>query len=161
MPWFRVAIRDVERKKMVTVLEILSPVNKQGPGRKKYLRKRQHILGSATHLVEIDLLRWGKRMPLDGKYPSGASLVVLSRANRRPRAEVWSVPLDQPLPTVPVPLLRSDPDASLNLQEILTHVYDSGRFRLMIDYRRTPMIPLSEKDSEWADQILHSKGLRS
>ena len=52
---------------VVTVIEILSPTNKRpGKGRDLYLEKRQDVLASRTHLVEIDLLRVGERMPVRG-----------------------------------------------------------------------------------------------
>ena len=49
-------IRDVDERMLVTGIEILSPTKKRGTGREEYLRKRESILLSATHLVEIDLL---------------------------------------------------------------------------------------------------------
>jgi hypothetical protein len=50
-------IREVKTGRVVTVVEVLSPKNKRvGEGRDKYLTKRQKVLNSATHLVEIDLL---------------------------------------------------------------------------------------------------------
>jgi Protein of unknown function (DUF4058) len=58
-------IREVKTGKVVTVVEVLSPKNKRvGEGRDKYLTKRQKLLNSATHLVEIDLLRTGNFMPM-------------------------------------------------------------------------------------------------
>jgi hypothetical protein len=53
-------IREVKTGKVITVVEVLSPKNKRvGEGREKYLTKRQKVLNSMTHLVEIDLLRMG------------------------------------------------------------------------------------------------------
>ena len=44
----------------VTVLEVVSPTNKYaGPGRESYVAKQTEVRRSATHLVEIDLLRTG------------------------------------------------------------------------------------------------------
>ena len=48
-------IRSLGTSDVVTVIEILSPVNKRGTGRQKYESKRLEILESQTHLVEIDL----------------------------------------------------------------------------------------------------------
>src|SRR5207253_253301 len=106
VPHFRIAIRDVRKRKLVTMIEFLSPVNKRGDGRRQYLRKRNRILRSKTHLLEIDLLRKGKRMPMEEEYPSGDYFVMVSRAYKRPKAEVWPSSLQQALPTVPVPLLK-------------------------------------------------------
>ncbi len=49
-------IRSLQTSDVITVIEILSPVNKRGAGRQKYERKRLEILESQTHLVENDLL---------------------------------------------------------------------------------------------------------
>ena len=54
-------VKEAATQKVVTVIEILSPSNKRGLGREKYLAKRQKILASQTHLIEIDLLREGDR----------------------------------------------------------------------------------------------------
>ena len=46
--------------RVVTTIELLSPVNKQpGEGREQYLAKQRQTLASHTHLIEIDLLRAG------------------------------------------------------------------------------------------------------
>ena len=100
-----VEIRDVEERRLVTAIEVLSPTNKRGPGVEEYRKKRQELLSSEVHYLEVDLLRVGERFPLAGPLPSVPYFVFLSRVNRRPRVEVWPIPLEQPLPTVPVPLL--------------------------------------------------------
>ncbi len=53
-------IRDRRNRRVVTVLELLSPSNKTpGPDRDDYLAKRRQVLAGMTHLVEIDLRRGG------------------------------------------------------------------------------------------------------
>ncbi len=60
-------IREIATQRVLTVIEVRSPSNKQsGNGRRKYLAKRQAVLSSATHLIEIDLLRKGEPMPMAG-----------------------------------------------------------------------------------------------
>jgi hypothetical protein len=60
-------VREVTTAAVVTVIEVLSPKKKRaGEGRAAYEKKRRVILGSATHLVELDLLRGGT--PQDGAY---------------------------------------------------------------------------------------------
>jgi hypothetical protein len=60
-----VEIRDAAKRKwLVTITEILSPTIKRGQGRKEYLEKREQILLGSAHLLEIDLLRKGKRFPM-------------------------------------------------------------------------------------------------
>src|ERR1700677_78388 len=48
-----------DEKRVITILEILSPTNKAAGtvGRRQYLAKQELVLASASHLVEIDLLR--------------------------------------------------------------------------------------------------------
>jgi hypothetical protein len=44
-----------------------SPANKHArPDREQYLARRLQSLNSPVHLVEIDLLRGGPRLPLEG-----------------------------------------------------------------------------------------------
>ncbi|WP_448605471.1 DUF4058 family protein, partial [Thermoflexus hugenholtzii] len=60
-------VREAGTHQVVTWLEILSPANKApGEGRQVYLKKREEILRSRVHLVEIDLLRAGEPMPVMG-----------------------------------------------------------------------------------------------
>jgi hypothetical protein len=60
-------ICEVATKELITILEILSPVNKKaGEGRSLYESKRIKILTTKTNLIEIDLLRSGQPMPVQG-----------------------------------------------------------------------------------------------
>nr|WP_322743606.1 DUF4058 family protein [Romeria gracilis] len=64
-------IREVATGMVATVIELLSPKNKRpGEGRIAYLRKRNRVLASASHLIEIDLLRSGQPPPMSGQQPS-------------------------------------------------------------------------------------------
>jgi hypothetical protein len=55
-------IRDRRNRRVITVLELLSPANKTGgEDRDDYLAKRRQVLAGHTHLVEIDLRRGGQR----------------------------------------------------------------------------------------------------
>jgi hypothetical protein len=62
-----VEVRDRAHRQLITVIEFLSPSNKKpGPFRQQYLAKRAQVLNSPVHFVELDLLRGGPRMPLQG-----------------------------------------------------------------------------------------------
>ena len=62
-----VEIRDRRNRRLVTVIELLSPTNKTpGPDRDEYLAKRALILATSTHLVEIDLRRRGRASATTG-----------------------------------------------------------------------------------------------
>lgn len=152
-------IRLAETREIVTVLETLSPSNKRpgGDGRAEYLKKREEVLESQAHLIEIDLLRGGAQMPIVGPVPAGEFSVVISRAGRRPRADVYPWSLRDALPPIPVPLLKGDPDANLNLQEVFNTVYDRARYDLSLNYDAPLTPPFEESDASWAAELLAAK----
>ncbi|MBI2877211.1 MAG: DUF4058 family protein [Candidatus Tectomicrobia bacterium] len=160
---YSVEIRATEGRYLVTLIEILSPVNKR-PGHEAYQdyqRKRRDLLRSAAHLLEIDLLRGGERPPLERPVPLAPYYVVLSRADHRPTVEVWPIQLADKLPVLPVPLLEPDPDVPLDLGAAVAAIYERGAYGLQIDYRQPPPPPpLAEKDAVWIDGLLYEKGLR-
>ena len=76
-----VEIRDRRDRELVTVIELLSPANKQpGSDREQYLAKRMELLNGPVHLVEIDLLRGGPPMPADER-PACATRCWLAGSN--------------------------------------------------------------------------------
>jgi hypothetical protein len=153
-----VEIRTTETETLVTIIEILSPANKR-PGNmtyQTYHRKRNDILNSQVHLLEIDLLRGGERPPLARPVPQAPYYVVLSRANRRPRVEVWPIQLADKLPILPVPLADPDPDAPLDLGATVASVYERGAYASQIDYSQPPPPPnLSEEELAWLLELLN------
>src|SRR5262249_15256600 len=56
---------------LVAVLELLSPANKEEPGRSDYLAKRNALLRHRIHVVEVDLLIGGRRLPVEEDLPPG------------------------------------------------------------------------------------------
>lgn len=150
-----VYIRQRETDRLVTVIELLSPVNKRsGDGRREYLEKRATFLDTGVHLIEIDLLRQGPRMPLEGTLPDSAYLVVVSNAYERPTCDVWPIGLRQPLPTLMVPLVRPDPPVPLDMGQALRTAYERARYDLRVDYASPPTPPLSPTDAAWATTLL-------
>jgi hypothetical protein len=97
-------------RRLVAVLELLSPANKEEPGRGEYLAKRNALLRQDVHLLELDLLRGGRRLPLKAELPRGDYYAFVSRGDRRPDSDVYHWPLADPLPPVPVPLRTPDAD---------------------------------------------------
>jgi hypothetical protein len=144
-------VRDRSSRELVTVLELLSPTNK-GRHRDQYLRKRDQVLVSTAHLVEIDLLRGGDPMPAPDR-PACDYSVTVSRAEQRPEADFWPIGLRERLPTIPVPLRAPDRDATLDLQELLHRVYDAGRYAHYV-YEGRPQPPLGPDEEAWAGQFL-------
>lgn len=154
VPQVSVEIRDVAERSLVTAIEVLSNTNKRGEGREEYLSKRRRLLHSHVHLMEIDLLRKGERVPMADPLPPAPYFVILSRADRRPMADVWPIALRQPLPAVPVPLLAPDPDVMLDLQRVMTSMYDAFGYDLDLNYSVGPEIPLPADDAAWARELL-------
>ncbi len=156
---FNVEVRVAGTKRLVTIIEILSPVNKRPSHEayQSYQRKRHDILRSQnTHLLEIDLLRGGTRPQFECTVPPAPYYAVLSRANRRSRLSVWPIQLADKLPVLPVPLLEPDPDLPLDLGAAVATVYQRGAYDREIDYQQAPPPPkLTEVEAAWVDKLLH------
>jgi len=153
---FSVEVRAAGDRQLVTAIEILSPVNKSPghPAHDDYLRKRRDLLHATVHLVEIDLLRAGRRPPLTPPVPPAPYYVMLSRAEARPTVEVWPIQLADALPVLPVPLLAPDPDVPLDLGAAVRSVYRHGRYGMRIDYNEPPPPPLDRKTAAWIESRL-------
>ena len=152
-----IEIRDRRNHSLVTVIELLSPSNKRpGPDREQYLTKRGEILASRAHLVEIDLLRCQNALPTESPRPECTYSVLVSRSERRPNADFWSIGLRDRLPSIPVPLRRGEPDAVLHLQAVVDRVYDEGGFAFLIG-DSMPDPPLGDEDSAWAQQLARGR----
>lgn len=149
-------IRARETLEVVTVIEVLSPGHKRpgSDGRREYLRKREDVLLSNTHLVELDLLRGGERLPTLEPLPPGDYYAFVCRRQRRFQAEVYAWSLRQLLPPIPVPLAGTDPDGVLDMQALCTTVYDRAGYDYSLNYRRALEPPLSDVDEAWAQHVL-------
>lgn len=78
-------IRDRRNRRVITVIELLSPSNKTpGPDRNDYLRKRRELLRSPTHFVEIDLRRGAGERPYPPDLPPCDYYALVSRYEDRP-----------------------------------------------------------------------------
>ena len=154
VPHVSIEIRDAADRELVTAIEILSPTNKRGEGHKEYLDRRMRILRSTAHLLEIDLLRKGRRVPMRQTLPDDPYFVFLSRAEERPVTAVWPIGLAQPLPAVPVPMLAGDADVELDLQRAFSDVYDLVHYDRAIEYRESPDVPLAGEQARWAAENL-------
>jgi hypothetical protein len=154
-------IRGTTSDQAITVVELLSPFNKRpGDGRRQYEQKRLAVLGTLTHLVEIDLLRADQPMPMRG-YPTTSDYrVLVSRAPQRPRADLLPFSVRQPIPRFHLPLAPGDDEPEIDLTQLLHGVYDRAGYDLRIDYRSEPEPPLTPSDAAWADELLRAVGLR-
>ncbi|EDX74636.1 hypothetical protein MC7420_6114 [Coleofasciculus chthonoplastes PCC 7420] len=146
-------IREVATRNVITVIEVLSPKNKRsGEGRSQYLKKRQTLLSSQTHLVEIDLLRSGESMPVQGGCIADYQILV-SRANERPAAERYPFDLREPIPVFLLPLSAAEVEPAIDLAALLEQASQEAALDLVIDYSMPPEPPLSEDDMTWLDTL--------
>lgn len=149
-------IRRHPDRRLVTAIELLSPSNKELPGRDVYIAKRNALLSQFVHLVEIDLLQKGTRLGMRRPLPRGDYYAFVSRAEHRPRADVYAWGVRRILPVIPVPLLDPDPAYPLDLGAMFRLTYDRGRYERSIDYTADPPAFLRPEDRDWAREIARS-----
>ncbi len=158
-----IEIRDTRAgNRVVTVVEILSPSNKEAgqDARNQYLRKQEELLASDINLVEIDLLRGGLptvALPAPRSLP-GPYRIVIRRAGVRDQAEVYDRSLPQRLPRFRLPLRAPDADTAADMQALLERVYREGRYGDLIDHAQPPEPPLAPDEEAWAREVLETAG---
>ncbi len=152
-------------RRVVTVIEILSPSNKvPGPGRDLYLKKQDEPRAGNVSLVEIDLLRSGNRVlcapfeliPEGHRTPYAA---CVRRGWKPLQFEYYRLPLRERLPAFRVPLRQTDHDIPLDLQAVVDQCYETALYD-DIDYCEEPDPPLAGDDARWADTLLREQGRR-
>ncbi|MBV8885021.1 MAG: DUF4058 family protein [Chroococcidiopsidaceae cyanobacterium CP_BM_RX_35] len=149
-------VREMGTDDVITVIELLSLTNKRAKdGRAEYEKKRRQILGSQTHLVELDLLRNAKPMAMQGVQTPSPYRILISRSHDRPRANLYPIMLEQPLPNLPIPLKAGDAEPIVPLQSVFTQVYDRARYASRIDYAQ-PLPPpkLPDVEQQWVETVL-------
>ena len=148
-------VREIATGDVVAVVELLSPTNKHpGEGRRLYEEKRMQVLGTRTHLVEIDLLRGGEPMRMWGDGRDSHYRILVSRAERRPRAELYAFNLQDAIPPFPLPLRPGDEEPVVELGPLLHALYDRAGYDLAVDYTADSVPPLGADDAAWAGQLL-------
>jgi hypothetical protein len=152
----RVEIRDTADNRLITCIEILSPVNKREPNLTYYRQKRQRLYEAGVHLLELDLLRRGARPIIHPRIPSSHYLIALTRA-RIGTTALWPLTIRDKLPFVPVPLQPPDDDVVLDLPTALASIYDEAAYDLSIDYKQPPPPPdFSDADQAWMHTLLRT-----
>ena len=143
-------------RRLVTTVEVLSPSNKRykSPGWFRYCRKRQAHLEGYANLVEIDLLRGGRRMPMEDEWPESPYYVLVSRKPTAPQCLVWPAYCLRPLPEIPIPLSPPDADVPLALQPMVEAIYERSRYALDIDYRQRCRPRLDPAHTQWLREQL-------
>jgi len=127
-----------------------SPTNKTGEGFSEYRAKRKTILLQKVHLVELDLLVGGNRLPLSRPLPPADYYALVSRSDHRPNCEVYAWSVRQPLPTIPIPLRAPDADILVDLGKVFRRTFERGRYARSLAYGQPPPAPLNDRDAQWA-----------
>jgi hypothetical protein len=148
-------------KRVVTVIEVVSPANKfSGTGRRSYETKQQEVFQSTTHLVEIDLLRAGQHVVavpewrIRGGQPYDYLVCVNRAQGLRDWYDLYPRRLRERLPRVGIPLAGDDSDVPLDIQAGIAQVYEAGSYRDRIDYSSPCHPPLSADDQAWTSELL-------
>jgi Protein of unknown function (DUF4058) len=154
-----IRIFDKEHHRVVTVIEVLSPGNKNTSATgEAYRAKRDDYLDSNVNLIEIDFLRYGVRPPLgDPPPPPMDYYVLVARPIALPDVGLWPISVRESLPVIPVPLTGDVTTVSLDLRWCLDRAYDDTGFPRRIDYTQPPVPPMREPDATWARELLASR----
>lgn len=153
-------IRDLDRGgRLVTGIEVLSPANKRAKSRGwgLYQRKRDSFFRGAANFVEIDLLRRGRRHPMQESWPDSPFYVLTMRKAESPACTVTPACCTQTLPKIAVPLLPHDHDIELEMQPLVDAVYRRGRYEQRIDYGLSLRPPLSPEETDLLDARLRER----
>lgn len=158
-------IREADGGRVITVIEFLSPANKVGGrGTQLYRQKQTEVLNSTSSLVEIDLVRAGRRVlcVAENAFPHqwrNCAQATIWRSWRRTNREIYGFPLREKLKALPIPLRSHEKPILLDLQAILDQCYAKGRYD-RIDYTKPLDPPLAAEDAEWAHHLLVNAGKR-
>jgi hypothetical protein len=155
-----IEIRQVDPEhKLITGIEVLSPSNKRpnSKGWRLYHRKRLAFLRGYAHLVEIDLLRAGRRMPMARPWPDSPYYLMVCRKKQASRCAVYPAYFSQRLPPVPIPLAPPDADILLDVQPFIEAIYARSRYERDIDYRLPLNPPLSPAEAAWLEERLREQ----
>ncbi len=148
-------VRLVPTGEVITVIELLSYTNKlPGSGRDDYLEKRESLINSHVHFVEIDLLRAGPSLPYTEPAADSHYRLFIRRREVPRQARLYPFSVRQAIPTFPLPLLPDDQEPAVDLGALLQDLYDRARYDLVTDYAKPPEPPLNEADAAWAAERL-------
>jgi hypothetical protein len=159
-------IEPAAGNRIVTVIEVLSPDNKEkGDGRDSYLKTREELWERGTNVVEIDLLRDGDpavRISADRLAHMGPRhyLVAVTR-HCTSHLELYLIPLDRRLPQIAIPLAADDRDVTLDLQAAFTRCWSEGPYPELLRYDENPPGTMAPEDITWCHDLLREGGFRN
>jgi len=144
-----IEIRRRVNDDLITSIEVLSPSNKQFPGWEEFRVKRENVLVGGANLVDIDLLVAGRRLRFKQPLPAGEYYAYVTRAAQRPQTEVFSWPLQQRCPMIPIPLASTDPDVQIELQDVFDLAFTRGGYPRRLEYAAV-LTTLEPTVANWA-----------
>jgi Protein of unknown function (DUF4058) len=147
-----IEIRHGTHRKQIAMIQVLSPTNKAGAGFAEYQARRGKLIRQRIHLVELDFLLRGERLPMERTLPVGDFYALVSRSERRPESAVYAWTINEPLPSIPIPLSRPDPDVILDLGSVFATAYERGRYAKLIDYSIPPSAVKKPADRAWVER---------
>jgi hypothetical protein len=150
-----------EFTRVLAVVELLSPANKSGTYMPRYREKRLKWLTSRAHFMEIDLLRDGDNPSrrLFPELPATPYFIFVARKTPPGRNEEgYPLRLQDPLPTIGLPLGGGRPDLPLDLASAFRAAYDLSIRPRSIRYHQEHVLgpPLDESDDAWVRQIVRA-----
>lgn len=152
-----IEIKDKENNQLITTIELISPANKRKLGFEKFVKKQEALQRKGVNLLEIDLIRMGKRRINHTLATNAHYLVSLFRKGFG-KMDFWAIDIKHPLPVLPIPLKSPDPDAVLDLQKAFDEMYEEGGYSNSINYGKTPPLPVfTEEENEWINIIMKKK----
>jgi hypothetical protein len=142
------AAQDGDLGSPITRLESLSPSNKPpGSNYPQYRAKRDALLKSGIHLVEIDFLH-ERRFPVDtipsypqrepGATPYNILVDVAAKTSDMGESLHYGFFVDTPIPTIPVPLVEQS--IALDLNVVYNQVFAANpAYPALLDYTQPPL----------------------
>ncbi len=154
-PFRAVAIYSVARsERPVAWLELLSPTNKGASAdADAYRSKRMQLMVGGLVFIELDYLhesppsfptirpyamRNGKHYRFDQSYPYRIALIDPRPRLELGRAHLEGIDLDQPLPTLEIPLEGAD-HVSFDFNTVYHKTLTEGRLTRDVDYSQLPL----------------------
>lgn len=152
-----IEVRQRSSRACFTKIVLLSEYQKSDTYDRYMLRN--NLLASNCNLVELDLLIAGKRIPIEQSSGADHFRVLISHA-RQPRTwEVVSWKLNEELPTLQIPV-SEDRSISVDLADVISTVYERGRYNKLIKYHERLNLPLSDDYHAWVRERI-AEGLKT
>jgi len=155
-------VRELDQSsRVLAVVEVLSPANKNGSYVPRYREKRMRFLTSRAHFMEIDLLRDGDNpsRQLFRELPPSPYFIFVARKTALGRNEEgYPLYLQDPLPVIGLPVGPGRPDLPLDLGAAFRAAYDLSIRPGSIHYveESVPEPTLSEADATWVKQVIQT-----